>query len=470
MVLIIRSKVFDVAYRTIKKYNMLESGDKVVVGVSGGPDSLCLLHLLNELKTDLDIDLYVAHVNHGLRGISADQDEKFVKECADSLKLPVFTKCLEIKRFAELNKMTIEEAGREARYSYFSSVLKQVGANKIAVGHNKQDRVETLLLNFIRGSGLEGLKGIDPIRDNIIRPLIEIGRQEIELYCKENELAPRVDESNKETNYARNKIRLNLIPYLQENYNSNIIEALSRTIQLIYDENNFLSNLTTEYYEHCLKEFTESEVILKLEKFNLLDQAMKRRVLRLAIQQVKGDVRTVEKVHIEQGIELAQRGKTGTRFELPKGLKIKVEYSELKVELKQDDPELNYLYVIPIEGEVEMPEIGATITSSLLSADKIGSIDKSAYICILDREKIRGNIVVRNRRKGDIINLSGMKGTKKLKEYFINEKIPRGERKCIPLVAIGNEVIWIIGRRFSEKYKVSKYTKEVLVLEYGIKE
>ena len=470
MILIKGAKVLDIAYSTIKKYNMLESGDKVIIGVSGGPDSLCLLHLLNKLKSNFDLELYVVHVNHGLRGNNADEDEKFVKRFADSLNLPVFTKCIEIKRLAEINKITIEEAGREARYSYFTSVLKQVGGNKIAVGHNKCDRVETLLLNLIRGSGMEGLKGIDPIRDNIIRPLIEVDRQKIELYCKENELIPREDESNKQTNYARNKIRLDLIPYLQENYNSNIVEALSRTIQLIYDENNFLSNLSKKYYDHCLSKFRGREVILNLKKFNLLDQAMKRRVVRLAVEQVKGDVRAVEKVHIEQAVGLAQRGKTGTKLKLPKGLKIEIEYCELKIKLKQDNPEPNYLYVIPIQGEVEIPELEATIISRLLSADKISTIDKSSYTCMLDKEKIIDNIVVRSRRNGDIINPSGMKGTKKLKDYFIDEKIPRGERACIPLIATGNEVIWIIGRRLSEKYKVSKYTKEVLVLEYRIKE
>lgn len=477
------SNVLDIAYKTIKKYNMLNQGDKVVVGVSGGPDSLCLLHLLNHLKHETGIELYAAHVNHGLRGESADQDERFVKDFAEDLGIGVSVKRIDIKDYAKRNKVTLEEAGREARYSYFNEIVKKVNAHKIAVGHNMNDSVETLLLNLLRGSGIEGLKGIEPVRGNIIRPLIKVGRGEIEQYCNQNHLAPRLDESNTENIFTRNRIRLDLIPYLEMNFNPNVVDSLSRTAQLIYDENAFLHNLSKHYYSECLLEAGDNIIKFSKERFNSLHDSVKRRILRHAIEQIKGNLSAVEKVHIDQAIDLSGKGRSGTWTKVPEDIIVKIEYDQLIIMLRTPKNEISYSYKIPIPGEIEIPEVKARLMVRILDIKETESVKRSNFICLLDYDELNEYLAklrtqdsglrtfcVRNRRNGDMITPSGMKGSKKLKDYFIDEKIPREERTLIPLAAVENEVIWIIGKRYSQRFKVTNKTKEVLVLEYTIGE
>ncbi len=477
------SNVLDIAYETIKKYNMLNQGDKVVVGVSGGPDSLCLLHLLNHLQHEFDIELYAAHVNHGLRGESADQDERFVQDFAEDLGIPVLVKHINIKDYAKRNKATLEEAGREARYIFFNEILTKVNAHKIAVGHNMNDSVETLLLNLIRGSGVDGLKGIEPFRGSIIRPLIKVSRGEIEQYCNQNHLAPRLDESNAENIFTRNRIRLDLIPYLERNFNPNVVDSLSRTAQLIYDENAFLHNLSKHYYSECLLQSGDNIIKFSKERFNNLHDAVKRRVLRLAIEKLKGDLRAVEKVHIDQAMDLSSKGRTGTWVKVPKDIIVTVEYNQLIFMKRTPKNEISYSYKILIPGEVEIPEVKARLIVTKVDIKDIDSVKRSKFICLLDNDELNkyltklrtqdselGTFCIRNRRNGDIITPSGMKGSKKLKDYFIDEKISREERILISLAAVGNEVIWIIGKRYSERFKITNKTKEVLVLEYKIGE
>lgn len=453
--------------KTIERYNMLESGDKVVVGVSGGPDSLCLLHLLYKLRDNLNIDLYVAHVNHCIRGKTANEDEKFVVNFAQNLKLPIYTTRVKVKEYAEEKRISLEEAGREVRYSFLNKIVLEVGANKIAVGHNLNDKVETFLLNLLRGSGMEGLKGIEPKRGNIIRPLIEVKRGDIEDYCKENNLVPRMDETNIEPIFARNKVRLDLIPYLEKNFNPNIIESLNKTSELIYEENLFLQNLAMEGFLSCLIESSKTGVKLSIKKFNLLHDVIKRRVIRIAIKEINEYNNPAEKIHVEQIMDLVKKAKTGSWIRIPGNIIARIEYGNLIITGELwCQKKLNYSYPVFIPGIVDIPELNAQLITKIIYPKDIESIKLSNFICLLDKDKIPENIFIRNRRNGDIINPSGMQGSKKLKDYFIDEKIPREERDRIPLIASGNEIIWIIGKRYSEKYKVTVQTKEVVMLEY----
>lgn len=463
--------IIDIVYETIKKYNMLESGDKVVVGVSGGADSLCLLHLLNQLSTSLEIKLRAAHLNHGIRGVAADRDEKFVEGFAKELGIPVYTKHIDIKEYAKQNRMTVEEAGREARYSFFEEVLVKSDADKIAVGHNKNDNIETFLLNLLRGSGMEGLKGIEPDKGKIIRPLIRVSRQEIEEYCGENSLNFRTDETNTETIYTRNKVRINLIPYLKDNFNPNIIDSLNRTAELIYDDNEFLNSLSYHNYEDCLISAGSDMIWLDVKKFNRLHGSIKRRVLRIAIEKVKGSLKAVQKNHIDQAVNLAEKVRTGTGINIPKDIMIRIEYGKLVISTVHRTDEIQFSRRIPIPGEIEIPELSAVLRASIVKPENAGKIAPcNKEVCMLDYQKIGGELFVRNKRNGDVIRPSGMKGRKKLKDYFIDEKVPREQRIRVPLVTIGNEVVWIVGMRFSEEFKVTNHTKEVLVLEYGNKQ
>ena len=462
------SGLIDSVCKTIEKHDMINHGDRVVIGVSGGPDSLCLLHILKQLKEELGIELFIAHVNHCLRGVEANLDEEFVIQYAGQLNLSVYTKSVNIKEYAKNHKMTLEEAGREVRYSFFEDVSKEVRANKIVVAHNLNDHIETFLFNLIRGSGMEGLKGIEPIRGNIIRPLIEVDRSNIEIYCQENRLNPRMDASNSETIYTRNQIRLGLIPYLKEEFNVNIVKSLNRASQLIYDENSFLCGIAEKYYAECLLEEGKDIIKLSIKKFNQLHIAMKRRIIRMIIEKLKDELRAVEKIHIDNAIVILIREKTGTRIYVPSGIVIKIEYGKIVIAKVLAEKEINFSHAISIPGEVEIPELNSKLNAQILKAEEVNTIKKSNYICLLDYEKLLMDdfLVVRNRRDGDVISPSGTGGTKKLKEYFIDKKIPRDKRLSSPLIASGNEIVWIIGQRYTEKYKVTNTTKEVLVLEY----
>lgn len=470
---------------------MLESGDIVVVGVSGGADSLCLLNVLYRLKEELSIQLYVVHINHCLRGSEADLDEEFVTQYAKKLNLRIFTRKIDVKEYAKSHKMTLEEAGREVRYSFFEEVSLEVQANKIAVAHNINDHVETFLFNLIRGTGMEGLKGIEPVRGRIIRPLIETDRSQIELYCQENELTPRIDATNFETIYTRNKIRLELIPYLKKNFNTNIINSINRTSELIYDENTFLCIMAEKCYTECLLEENKEIIRLSLKKYNQLHISLKRRIIRIAIEKLEGELKAVEKIHIENALEILAEEKTGTRAQIPKGIEIKIEYDKMVITKEKCKKEIIFSYEIVLSGEVEIPELSSKLIARIIKVQEIKNIKKDKYTCLLDYEKIlkqfteaassepstlnlqlstQGFLVVRNRRSGDVINPSGMVGTKKLKDYFIDEKASREERMNSPLIAYNKEIIWIIGRRYTDKYKVDNTTKEVLVLEYRTSE
>ena len=237
---------------TIKKYNLIESGDKIVIGVSGGPDSICLLNILNQIKNELNFEIYVAHINHMIRK-EADEETEYVKDFCKKINVECFVKRIDVEKIANNLKRGTEETGRKIRYDFFEEILQKTNSNKIATAHNNNDKIETILMNILRGSGTSGLKGIEPIRDNkYIRPLIEISRDEIEEYCKEYKLEPRIDKSNNENVYTRNKIRNVVIPYIKKEFNPNIIKTINRLSDVSVEENEYLNKITEEAFEKKL--------------------------------------------------------------------------------------------------------------------------------------------------------------------------------------------------------------------------
>ena len=235
---------------TIKKYNLINSGDKIVLGVSGGPDSIAMLDILNQLKDEMNFEIYVVHVNHNIRGKDADEDEEYVKKYCEKYNIKCFSKKIDVPTIAKTKKIGTEEAGRKVRYEYFEEILKETKSNKIAIAHNKNDKVETIIMHLLRGSGISGLRGIEPIREEkFIKPLIECDRQEIENYCKENNLQPRIDKTNFENEYTRNKIRNIVIPYIKKEFNPNIIETITRLADVVSSEDDFIENVSNENYK-----------------------------------------------------------------------------------------------------------------------------------------------------------------------------------------------------------------------------
>ena len=341
--------------QTIKKYNLIEENDSIVIGVSGGPDSICLLHILNELKNELNFKIYVAHVNHMIRE-EADSETEYVKSFCKKLGIECFIKKIDILKQAEEQKKGTEETGRHARYEFFNEILEKTSSNKIATAHNNNDKVETILMNILRGSSISGLKGIEPIRDNkYIRPLIEIQRSEIEEYCRINNLNPKIDKSNEENIYTRNKIRNVVIPYINKEFNPNIVKTINRLSEVATEENEYLNKITQETFnEICVgaghvcaqqnkneEKFSANDVgatigrpnfegiTLNLKKFNNLELVIKRRVILYTINKLLGTTAGIEKINIDDIIKLCGNN-IGNKFLMPiKNLRILVKKGKI---------------------------------------------------------------------------------------------------------------------------------------------
>lgn len=289
--------------KTIREYNLIEKNDSIVVGVSGGPDSMTLLSILLKVKEEFNLKIYVAHVNHMLRE-NAIKDEEYVKEFCEKNNIEMFIKKANISEIAKKEKIGLEEAGRNVRYNFFEEVLKNTESNKIAIAHNLNDKVETIIMNTLRGSGVSGLKGIEAKRKKYIRPLIEIERYEIEKYCIENKINPRHDESNDDNTYTRNKIRNIVIPYIKNEFNPNIIKTLNRLSEIIKEEDEYVQSKTEKIFKEILLTNEKNKIELDPRKFNDQEKVIQKNLILLAIKKVKGSTQGIEKVNIDDIIKL----------------------------------------------------------------------------------------------------------------------------------------------------------------------
>lgn len=316
--------------KTIQKYNLIQTKDKIVIGVSGGPDSMALLNVLLEIKKEgkLNFDLVVCHINHLIRK-EAISDEEYVLHFCKQQNIPCYVKRIEIAKKAKEEKKGTEEAGRDARYEFFREIAKQTNCNKIATAHTANDNAETVLMNILRGSGTSGLKGIEPQRDGLIRPLIECNREEIEEYCKQKKLNPRIDKTNFDNTYTRNKIRNQLIPYIKENFNPNIIETINRLSTLSRQEDEYLEKITEQQFEKLLIAEQENQIILDLKQFNLQETVIKSRLVLYTINRLFGTRSGIEKKHIEDIIQLCNNN-IGNKFLIP-NKKVKILVKNKKI-------------------------------------------------------------------------------------------------------------------------------------------
>jgi len=447
----------------IRKFNMIEMADIVMVGVSGGPDSLALLHILKRLSPIYPFKLVAAHLNHMLREEDADRDEAHVASICKEWDIPFFSKKTDVKILAMELKVSEEEAGRRARYEFFSKLMKDIKANKLALAHHKDDRVETILHNFIRGTGPHGLRGIEYVRENfVLRPLLDFSKEDIVLYCKEENIIFRDDISNYNLSYTRNRIRHELIPYIKTNFNPNFTEAVMRMSNVIREENDFLeqycSGLVVDLFKVC-----GSKVEILLELFNPLHLSLKRRLLRIAIQRYLDKFSGIELVHIDDIITLFSDAKQGARLNLPDGLKAGKIYG-LGWIAKNLDVEVIGLfeYALNLPGNVFVHEINANISAIYKHKNQIALSSNPIHI---DADRVQGDLIIRNRRVGDRFKPLGMFCEKKLKEFFIDWKIPRDKRDFIPLIADSCNIIWVAGYQINEDYKIKESTLTVIELE-----
>ena len=311
---------------TIKQYKLIENGDRVVVGVSGGPDSISLLDILNKFQKNniINFEIIVAHINHQIRE-EADSDEEFVKEYCEKNQINFFTKRIDVIKYANNNKMGLEEAGRKIRYDFFDEILKQENANKIAIAHNKNDKAGTIIMNITRGSGISGLRGDEPIRDGkYIRPIIDCERYEIEKYAEENKLNPRIDKTNFENDCTRNKIRNIVLPYVKKEFNSNIVETLNRLSLVAAETDEYIKRQVIEEYNKIKVEENADKIVLNLKEFNLKEMLIRKKILIYTISKVLGNSQNIEKVNIEDIIKMCEKN-VGNKFLLPnKNIKVLV--------------------------------------------------------------------------------------------------------------------------------------------------
>ena len=309
--------------KTIKKYNLIENGDKIVLAVSGGPDSISMLSILNNIRVKkiIDFEITVAHINHMIRK-EAKEDEEYVKNYCMKNNIDFYSKSIDVIKLANNNKIGTEEMGRIVRYEFFDEVLEKTNSNKIAIAHNKNDKAETIIMNILRGSGITGLKGIDVKNGKYIRPLIECERVEIENYCKKEELNPRIDKTNFENTYTRNKIRNIVIPYIKEEFNPNIIETLNRLSEVVVDEESYIETQISKIYKELVDLESEKEIILDLKKFNIQEKVIKSRIIIYTITRLFGTSKGIGKVHIEDIISLCKNN-IGNKYLTPnKNIKI----------------------------------------------------------------------------------------------------------------------------------------------------
>lgn len=451
---------------TIESNNMFDKGDKVVVAVSGGPDSLCLLHILHTFEDKLGIKLYAAHLNHCLRGKEADADEEFVKNFCKSINVEFRSKRVDVGEIAKRKNLSCESTGRKIRYEFFDEVKNDIGGNKIAIAHNANDQAETILMRIIRGSGLDGLTGIKAVRDHIfVRPLINTTRFEIEKYCAKNELKPRIDKTNFETIYSRNKIRLELIPYIQKNFNRDIITTLGRLSQTIKVDNDYLNAISREKLKkYC--DITQEKVIISKEAF-LENKAVISRMLRLCLKEVSGSLQDFEKVHIENIMHI-QHHSTGKKIMLPNNIYVLNDYGNIiiKKNIKKNIKRINKYKLY--KGNNYISDYNCNIYVEFNCKRNVKN--KNKFIQYFDQDKIKGDIILRNREEGDRFTPLGMKGSKKLKSMFIDLKVSKEKRDDIPLICFGEYIGWLVGYRISELFKVDKNTENIVAIKFESEE
>jgi tRNA(Ile)-lysidine synthase len=477
-------------------------GDTAVVGVSGGPDSLCLLHLLLRLREEYDLRLHVAHLHHGARGADADADAEFVEALAAEWRLPVTVERRDVPSLAREHQLAFEEAARRVRYAFLARVAGEVDARKIAVAHNADDQAETVLMHFLRGAGPAGLRGmlpatpitdyrmLEPLRMQeargkiqgagilppascivIIRPLLEVPRADIESYCVEQDLKPRFDRSNLDTTYFRNRLRHELLPLL-ETYNPNVRARLCHTADVVAADYELVAQQREQAWGDTVRDERETSVVFDREAWRALPVALQRAVLRRAVYHLRMSLRDVDFIHVEDARLLGLNGETGVQATLPAGLVLTVGYDTLTVGDEDDvspPPEGPLLggdgpLAVQVPGTTSLPQSDWVLRVELLEEWDLRQVasNPDPWTAYLDADALAGPVVLRPRRRGDRFQPQGMEGhSVKLSAFLVNRKFPRAWRDHVPLLAVGETILWVCGQRVGEGAAVEAETQRV---------
>jgi tRNA(Ile)-lysidine synthase len=449
---------------TISKYRMVGRGDRVIVAISGGADSVCLLDVLHSLKEVLGIELVVAHFDHGLRPNEDEYETDFVKSLAASFNCDFVTK--KAGPAIEPGTASLEERARDVRYRFLEEVKEEFAAQKIAMGHNLNDQAETVLMRLLRGSGPSGLSGIPPIRDShIIRPLIESTRSQIESYLSNRGIIYITDSSNSETKHLRNEIRLNLLPQL-EKYQPKIVELLGRTAGIMREENTWLEAKATRWLKKWAETGSNNEIMLPLFRFNWLPEPLKNHVIRQVLKRKGGSLRRISLPNIDAIKQIATGRKPQAEVTLPNMLAVKKVYDRLIFSRAGPKTSKSFCYVIEKPGAFDLETLGSTMQIEEVERKAVPGLKNSAWTACFDADRITYPLMLRNFRPGDRFVPLGMTGHKKLKSFFIDMKIPSDVRKQIPILTQTNKPIWVCGLRIDDRLKVTSRTRRILKITF----
>lgn len=449
----------------IEENNLIKSGDRILVALSGGPDSVCLLYILIKLRETLGIEIGAAHLNHMLRGEDALGDEEYVNKLCKDLNIPCYIKQVDINKYARENKLSSEMAGRSVRYDFFDEIISKYGFNKIATAHNANDQAETILFRLMRGTGLEGLGGIKVSRDNkIIRPILCLSRNEVEDYIEKEGLNPRIDKTNFEKVYNRNKIRLDILPYIKKHFNADIVQTLNRMSTLLQKDNDYLERSAYKYYEkNCLK--SKEHFILKKELFNE-EEAITSRVIRNALTEYSKSNYDFEMKHISEIIHLARKN-SGKKIDLPNKIYAENIYGDIYIKKRIKKQKIDNKNEIVInKNDINGKKVefhNYKLEFSIIDNNNL-IYKKNSLKKFFDFDLIENFIVIRKRKDGDKMIPLGMKGTKKIKDIFIDAKVPKEQRDYIPIIEFDNNIAWLTGIKVSDEYKVNNNSKNILMI------
>lgn len=440
--------------RYIKENKLILHDQHIIIGVSGGADSICLFHILKSLQKDYNLKLTVAHINHGMRQEAKD-DAKFVEELCREWGIPYKEHRCNIVQLAKEQKMSEEVVGRNERYRFFETIRARYKADKIAVAHTMNDQAETMLMRLIRGSGVTGLGAIMAKRDFIIRPLLMMSREEVETYCYANGLAFKEDLTNKMDIYTRNKLRLQVLPILKKEFNPKVIEAVSQAATQLQETENYLEIQTEEAYKLSVNQY-EKGYSINIKALISFHKVIQSRIVRMAIENHKGNLKDISYTNVNDVLSLVDK-QSGKSINLgEKSLAIR-EHGDIKI--IKEEKTLGYNHNLDL-GTNKIVECHKKVELISLDSGDIIQRYENTYTKNIDYDKINGSLQIRTRQAGDRIQLKG--GSKKLKDFFIDEKVPKTCRDDIILIADQTNVIWVVGYRLSEAYYITDQTKHVL--------
>jgi tRNA(Ile)-lysidine synthase len=451
---------------TLTTHRMLQAGDRVVVAISGGPDSIALCHILYELRQTYRIELVAAHIHHGLRGSEADQDSVFVQNLARQLRLPIVVQRVDVPSYRKEHGGSLQMAARTLRYQCLHQIMANEGASKLALGHNADDQAEEILLRIFRGAGQRGLTGM-PFHNQkgVIRPLLECHRDEITSYLENRSLPWRQDPSNLKPWCQRNLLRLELLPRLQQDFNSNLSATLLRTSNIFLEEEKFWQSLLCEWLDKHAAECEDGGLRLPIGPLLETHPAMQKRLLRRLVEQVKGDLRSFGFRHTEILLQLCRSTAANSQVDLPGKIRAEKNYNWLTIGLRRQIPE-DFYYQIAGLGSYPFPPLNRRLMVEYAAADLATEFSRHPNEALVDRDTISFPLILRPSKPGDRFRPLGLGGGKKLKKFFIDAKIPKSQRPRIPILCSGEQIIWVVGHRLDDRVKVTENTSNLLRLLY----